>query len=215
MTSRESSKRSDSHGNQGGGKNVGGEFGGFLFAADHPVLANMNYATPCEQVLLDSLAKGDPSISYPMRVLRGDVIPHVLARRLKHVKIPTRDAAQKSYSHSQTSQIDKRAFATVVGDVAARNCVPTPMLVEGFEVIMEGACGGAYVHLDGRTKFARWLTSSGRAPRSTGPGVMIHAEVKNQSMEREKAYSDAFGNVPILFLYAGCHAPEPRPRSNR
>ncbi len=93
-------------------------FAGFLFAADHPDLADGNYAYPCEQALLDALALGGKSVSYPIRVLRGDILPHVLASRIKQIQIPVKDTTKRSYSHSRTNHVDMRAFATVVGDLS-------------------------------------------------------------------------------------------------
>lgn len=97
---------------------VSNRFAGLLFAADHPDLAGGNYAYPCEQALLDALALGGQSITYPIRVLRGDLMPHEVASRIKQVQIPVRDTTKRSYSHSHTTHVGKRAFATVVGDLS-------------------------------------------------------------------------------------------------
>lgn len=94
-----------------------GQFAGLLFAADHPDLAEGNYASPCEQQLLEALANNDGSVTYPIRVLRGDLLPHFLASRVVAVDIPVRDAAKKSYAHSRTEKVDTRSFATIVGDL--------------------------------------------------------------------------------------------------
>jgi hypothetical protein len=49
------------------------------------------------------------------------------------------------------------------GSLAAKKCVPTPMKVVGFDVIMEGACGNAQIRIpDARKGFARWAIRSGK-----------------------------------------------------
>lgn len=97
--------------------NVGGQFAGFLFDADHPSLANGNYASPCEQRLLNALLMNDGSVLYPIRILRGDLLPHTIATRLKALNIPLRNREKNSYSFSRTEHVDIRSFATIIGDV--------------------------------------------------------------------------------------------------
>ncbi|NTX27047.1 hypothetical protein HT746_07860 [Burkholderia pyrrocinia] len=93
------------------------QFACLLFAADHPNLAHGNYASPCEQQLLEVLAKNNSTVTYPIRILRGDLLPHSLASRVVAVDIPVRDATKRSYTHSQTKQVNIRSFATVIGDL--------------------------------------------------------------------------------------------------
>lgn len=93
------------------------QFACLLFAADHPNLAHGNYASPCEQQLLEALAKNNSAVTYPIRILRGDLLPHSLASRVVAVDIPVRDATKRSYTHSQTKQVNIRSFATIIGDL--------------------------------------------------------------------------------------------------
>lgn len=93
------------------------QFASLLFDADHPNLADCNYASPCEQQLLEALANNDGTVSYPIRVLRGDLLPHFLASRVVAIDIPVRDATKRSYTHSRTEQVDIRSFATIIGDL--------------------------------------------------------------------------------------------------
>lgn len=79
--------------------------------------------------------------------------------------------------------------------LAATACVPTPMQVDGFEVELEGLCGGASVRLDGRGAFARWMVSQGHARKGYGPGVQCPALVDSQSVDRAEAYAKAFARV--------------------
>lgn len=59
-------------------------------------------------------------------------------------------------------QTQERAFeqifsaADAEGAIAARSCVPEPIIVEG-EIYPDGDCGGAYFEFDGRSSFGRWL----------------------------------------------------------
>lgn len=49
-------------------------------------------------------------------------------------------------------------LACITGLQAAMECVPTPMKIIGYPVIMEGAAGGAHIVVeDGRRGFAKWL----------------------------------------------------------
>lgn len=108
------------------------QFACLLFAADHPSLAHGNYASPCEQQLLEALAQSNSPVTYPIRILRGDLLPHILASRVVAVDIPVRDATNRSYTHSQTKQVNIRSFATVIGDLcdSLKDSPTTANLVE-------------------------------------------------------------------------------------
>lgn len=87
-------------------------------------------------------------------------------------------------------------LAQEAGRQAAADCVPTPMKIEGYPVIMEGMCGGAYVRVpDARSGFARWLVKTGRDNKHYKTGVQVIAQVKSQSLERSAAYARAFAMV--------------------
>ncbi len=85
--------------------------------------------------------------------------------------------------------------ASQAGRDAASICTPTPMKIEGFQVELEGLCGGAYVHLDGRIAFSKWLISENYARRGYPSGVCVYAEIDSQSAERAQAYANAFARV--------------------
>lgn len=86
--------------------------------------------------------------------------------------------------------------AVQAGQEAAAECVPTPMKISGGELIMEGECGGAYVIVpDARKGFARWLKTNGHGVRHYHGGVSVYAETESQSVDRAKAYAEAFAKV--------------------
>lgn len=91
-------------------------------------------------------------------------------------------------------------LARGAGNNAAEKAIPTPMVIESGmsrQIISDGVCGGAYVVVpDARRGFACWLRQSGIGyPFTTGSGQVVYAETKCQSMERAKAYSEAFSMV--------------------
>jgi hypothetical protein len=84
------------------------------------------------------------------------------------------------------------------GSLAAEKCVPTPMKIVGGEVIMEGACGSAYIRVpDARKGFARWVIRSGRGYNHHRSGASIYARVNSQSVDRAAAYAQAFGDPAL------------------
>lgn len=86
-------------------------------------------------------------------------------------------------------------LASKAGELAAHKCVPMPMKIEGCAVIMEEACGGAYVCLDGRLAFSRWLRANNYASKAYPSGIAIEARTGSQSVDRAKAYCEAFARV--------------------
>src|SRR6266516_2421638 len=88
------------------------------------------------------------------------------------------------------------AAAHGAGSLAAEKCVPTPMKVVGYDVIMEGACGYAHIRIpDARKGFARWAVRSGRGSNHYRSGAEIYASVDSQSFDRAVAYAEAFAAV--------------------
>ena len=69
------------------------------------------------------------------------------------------------------------------------------MKIEGHPVIMEGACGGAYICLDGRLAFSRWLRANNYASKAYPSGIAMRARIDSQSIDRAKAYCEAFARV--------------------
>jgi hypothetical protein len=77
--------------------------------------------------------------------------------------------------------------------------LPTPMVLEGFDVIEEGAWGSAFVVVsDARKGFARWLIKTGRGDRGYRGGAAIYFSSRSQSAERAEAYALAFARVLAL-----------------
>ncbi len=87
-------------------------------------------------------------------------------------------------------------LAKQAGELAAAECVPTPMKISGGELIMDGQCGYAYVVVpDARKGFARWLKTSRHGKHHSGGGMAFYAETDGQSADRATAYAEAFAKV--------------------
>ena len=91
----------------------------------------------------------------------------------------------------------------VLADECGRNAhdavLPTPMVLEEFEVIEEGECGFSYIVVkDARKGFARWLINTGRGERFYRGGAAIHSSSRSQSVERAEAYALSFARVLAL-----------------
>lgn len=86
-------------------------------------------------------------------------------------------------------------LADEFGQIASKSVIPTPMVLERFGTIWDGMCGHAWVQLaDARKPFAAWLKKQQGAYASS-PGVRLYARCHEQSIDRNKAYSDAFAEV--------------------
>lgn len=87
-------------------------------------------------------------------------------------------------------------LAKQAGELAAAECVPTPMKISGGELILDGQCGYAYVVVpDERKGFARWLKTSRHGKHHSGGGMAFYAEMDSQSADRASAYAEAFAKV--------------------
>ena len=70
-------------------------------------------------------------------------------------------------------------LACVAGLQAAMECVPTPMKIIGYPVIMDGESGGAHIVVaDGRKGFAKWLKDQGHGSHYGRRGIYVAAEVE-------------------------------------
>ena len=95
--------------------------------------------------------------------------------------------------HDKWEAVCKIAYKE--GEAAAESFMPTPMRVEGYETIWEGECGFAWVHVpDGRHSIAKWLVKTDKGYKSR-PGVKVLAETSYQSVERNRAWANAFAEV--------------------
>lgn len=88
-------------------------------------------------------------------------------------------------------------YASSAGERAAKNCIPTPMYVYGYdEPILDGAAGFAWVVIhDARKRFPRWLKKHQIGYLGYNGGRIVHAEGCGQSYDRAKAYANAFARV--------------------
>lgn len=88
------------------------------------------------------------------------------------------------------------ALASLAGEKAAAEEVPTPMVVGGYGAYAEGLCGWAEVHVpDARRDFARWLLRNGPAHRGTRTGATLHFTGPSQSVDRAYAAASAYARV--------------------
>lgn len=72
---------------------------------------------------------------------------------------------------------------------------PTPMVLEKWGTIWDGACGFGWVFLpDARTPFARWAIKKGIGYASR-PGVHISSKVMTQSIQKNFAYALGYAEV--------------------
>ena len=82
------------------------------------------------------------------------------------------------------------------GRAAYAATIPTPLLLEDYGIIEEGAFGSASVLIaDASSGFARWLIKTGRGDRVNGGGAAIYCTLSSHSSERADAYARAFARV--------------------
>lgn len=88
-------------------------------------------------------------------------------------------------------------YASGAGERAAKNCVPTPMYIQGYnEPILDGAAGFAWVVIhDARKQFPRWLKKHQIGYLRYNGGWAVHSKGCGQSYDRAKAYANAFAKV--------------------
>lgn len=91
------------------------------------------------------------------------------------------------------------AEATGAALSAAASCAPRPMMVVGDKGAYydpDGAVGYAYVGIDGRSGFARWIKKNGLGDRVYGGhGLSIYADIKSSSIARRIAWCNAFSRI--------------------
>lgn len=98
--------------------------------------------------------------------------------------------------------------AQAAGREAGAACRPTPVafVASGLdnkplpgavpEVVDDGVCGFAWVHIKGNTEFGRWASREGLAFKDYPSGLLIRLEGDyNQSLERKEAHARAMAKV--------------------
>lgn len=97
--------------------------------------------------------------------------------------------------------------AHAAGIEAAARCVPVPMGVVSadifdkplpgaeVEVVADGVCGFAWVHIKGNTAFGRWAKAQGHARKSDYGGLLLRLRENTQSMARKEDYGRAMAAV--------------------
>lgn len=83
---------------------------------------------------------------------------------------------------------------------AGKKAMPVPMVVKSgnyeYPPVMDGVCGFAWVNIDGRSGFAKWLKKKGIVRnRSYYGGFDIWIGEFNQSMTRKEAMASAMAEV--------------------
>lgn len=92
------------------------------------------------------------------------------------------------------------AEAHAAGMAAGRDCSPTPMVVEGYAPVMDGACGFASIVIrKGNSSFAVWLRKNNIGYHHYYGGHEIPMYEFGQSMERKMACASAM--VKVLQKY--------------
>lgn len=95
-------------------------------------------------------------------------------------------------------------LAHEAGEKASHSCTSTPMILNGYPPIFEGACGFAWVTVfDARTGMARWLKENNIGTKNYKSGWTVSAHpIPNkddtwdlQSIEPKEAYAKAFEKV--------------------
>jgi hypothetical protein len=87
-------------------------------------------------------------------------------------------------------------LASQAGHSATLITVPTPMRVQSFRIEMEGLCGSAWIRVtDARKGFTKWAIANDHANSHYKSGALFFAKVSSQSVDRAKAYADAFAVV--------------------
>ncbi|MEP1611898.1 MAG: DUF6883 domain-containing protein [Roseobacter sp.] len=72
---------------------------------------------------------------------------------------------------------------------------PTPMVLEKWSTIWEGACGFGWVFLpNARVPFARWALKEGIGYASR-PGIHISSKLSTQSIDKNFAYAQGYAEV--------------------
>lgn len=97
--------------------------------------------------------------------------------------------------------------ASRAGKVAAQNIAPVPIFVgdvetlgsfpsspQGYDVISEGLCGGAFVCINAEQPFANWLYSQKLGMKNKNE-IEVSAQSGGQSVMRAEAYAKAFAAV--------------------
>lgn len=86
-------------------------------------------------------------------------------------------------------------YAHDFGMESGERKIPTPMVLERWGTIWEGACGFGWVFLpDARAPFARWAVKAGIGYASK-PGVQIYSKLQTQSVEKNLAYAIGYAQV--------------------
>jgi hypothetical protein len=130
-----------------------------------------------------------------------DVGPAQLVTAFPAEKVKQRDdpAVPPPWIPEGTNGAERwRAIYTVAcqsAEQAAVAYIPTPMQLIGYEIQLEGLYGGAWIRLDGRGAFARWLVSQGHGSKGYGRGVSVPALCSSHSADRAEAYAKAFSRV--------------------
>lgn len=98
--------------------------------------------------------------------------------------------------------------AQAAGREAGASCRPTPVafVASGLdnkplpgavpEVVHDGVCGFAWVHIKGNTAFGRWAKREGHAFTDYPSGLLLRVQGNyNQSMERKLAHARVMADV--------------------
>lgn len=100
-------------------------------------------------------------------------------------------AEQRARDHDNFERVWREAVD--LGHKAGVAIVPRPMTIRGYEPVLDGVCGFAWVKVrPANSRFANWLKKVGivSGPAYNG-GVDIWISDHNQSYERKLAHAEA------------------------
>jgi len=86
--------------------------------------------------------------------------------------------------------------ARIAGLKAVKDLVVTPMIVGGYEPVLDGVCGFAWIVIKpANCAFANWARREGLGRTGYGGGLHIWVGDFDQSYEKKQAYAWAFAEV--------------------
>lgn len=75
--------------------------------------------------------------------------------------------------------------------------IPEPLFFKGYEPIENGCCGYAYVLIDGRTKFGKWLKQKNIIEPDMFGKIHIRWKPNSQSYEKNVVFADTFKSILV------------------
>ena len=104
------------------------------------------------------------------------------------------DKAERTERYVQFRILADKAYEA--GIKAGQDAVPTPMYIKGYEPIVDGMCGFAWVTVHpGNCSFAIWAKKNAGYAKAYRGGVQYWVHEFNQSVARKEAFARAYADV--------------------